>query len=41
MTDPPRSPSRRHRLAISLRVLMIALVPVACWLAWQTNKART
>ena len=34
MIEPPRSSPQRARLSFSLRVLMIALVPVACWLGW-------
>jgi hypothetical protein len=52
MTDPieseslespelPSKPKRRRRLAVSLRSLMILILIVGVWLAWQTNRART
>jgi hypothetical protein len=51
MTDPIESESsqslelpgkpKRRRLALSLRSLMILILIVGVWLAWQTNRART
>jgi hypothetical protein len=41
--DPPMTESarpRRPRLALSVRLLMLLMIPVAVWLAWVTNKAR-
>ncbi|HEV3164766.1 MAG TPA: hypothetical protein VGZ22_12125 [Isosphaeraceae bacterium] len=36
MTPEPR----RRRLAFSLRMLMLVILGIACWLGWITNKAR-
>jgi hypothetical protein len=38
MTEP--APRKPRRLALSLKMLMVLMLPVAVWLGWVTNKAR-
>jgi len=34
------APRKRRRLALSVKMLMLLMLPVAIWLGWVTNKAR-